>query len=84
MGTDMLSRFPHQFEPFVALPFGFSARSRSRYDNTIIRLPLRAASSSLARVLAGSCCPALCTPSAVGLRGVTPTPVEPDAASPSM
>ena len=84
VGTDILSRFPHQFAPFVGLPFGFSAYTRARYENTIIRLPLRSVPSALSRVTAGSSCPTLCLAASLGLRGIVPTAVDVDSVSPRM
>ncbi len=85
LDSDLLSRFPHQFEPFVELPFGFSAHSASTgFRSTIIRLPLRTRSSRLSQFSPGLTPPLLCSPTALGLQGVhmTPAPAAPNGGPP--
>lgn len=80
--SDLTSRFPHQFEPFSALPFGF--KGASYYGNTIIRMPMRRSPSRLSRSTPGLSCPALCSPAALGLQGLPMSPVEGDEMRPRM
>lgn len=60
VATDLRHKFPDQFAPFEALPFGFSLAADAPYRGTIIRLPLRAVPSPLSNVCVGVAPPEVC------------------------
>jgi hypothetical protein len=69
VGTDLKQKFPDQFRPFSALPFGFDVGVDAPYRGTIIRLPLRLEASDLSEYCLGDKLPAVPAVNAFSSRG---------------